>query len=207
MKRLIISVIAVFLGTASIGFADDLVPPPWVRQSDGTTFQSWDFSTSDSEPVPDSVYNPYGDPALRVKTDYQWSDGAWPLSGEIDAYIPNRPYPFEAKEIWLQLTWKEEDLCPDPFLPPQPIIGVTSFPMFESMNMVLIEEIDLQDDWKHTTFAIDLYPNPEAEWISIKGDISVDQLVIDTRCIPEPATIVLLGIGTLITAFRKRRAA
>lgn len=209
MKRLIISAIAVFLGIASTGFADDRAPQPWVRQSDGTTYQSWDFSTSDYEPAPDSsFYNPYGTPTLFISENSLWSDGVWSLSREIDVGILNRPNPFEKKEIWLQLTWMEnqEDLS---HLPPIPQIGATGIPMSDHDHSEIFNKgtIDLQDGWKHTTYEINLYPNPEAEWISIKGDISVDQLVIDTRCIPEPATIVLLGAGALITAFRRKKAA
>ena len=201
MKKLIAITTAAILGAASAGFADDLNPPPW-RQSEATTYQRWDFSTPDNMPVPDSVYNPYGTPALRVKTDYQWSDGVWPLSGEIDVYIPNYPPERPEKWIWLQLTWKPEDLCPDPFLPDEPIVGVVPF---DSMEMSKTQ-LNLDDGWKHTTFKINLYPNPSEEWISIKGDIKVDQVVIDTRCIPEPATLALLGAGALMVVARRRRA-
>jgi len=34
----------------------------------------------------------------------------------------------------------------------------------------------------------------------------VDQLVIDTRCAPEPATMALLGLGGLGMLFRRKRS-
>lgn len=207
-----IGCMAVTLAAGSSTFADDSYSPPWQRGSNGTTFQEWDFSQSDTEPSPisDTLYNPYGSPLLRVNTSHGWLDvvddthvGVWPLSGEIDVYIPNRPLRLERKEIWLQLTWKPADLCPDPFLPAEPIVGITPF---ETMTMSRAENLDLGDDWVYTAFMINLYPNPDAEWITIKGDILVDQLVIDTYCIPEPTTFVLLGAGGWIIFVQRKRA-
>ena len=40
---------------------------------------------------------------------------------------------------------------------------------------------------------------------TIGGDVFVDQLVVDTICIPEPATMSLLALGGLALLRRKRR--
>ncbi|MCJ7693777.1 MAG: PEP-CTERM sorting domain-containing protein [Sedimentisphaerales bacterium] len=185
-------------------FADDLRPPDW-RGHDDSTFQLWNFSTPDLEPLPDIVENPFGSPILRVNPfDGQWMElpGAWPLSGEIDVYIPNYPEIRPYKEIWIQLTWMPVDLNPDPFLPNAPVIGVTPF---DTMQMTRGDDIDLGNGWTNSLFMVTLWPNPTEEWITIKGNIVVDQLVIDTICIPEPATVIILGIGGVLALKRKKR--
>ncbi|MHC4186192.1 MAG: PEP-CTERM sorting domain-containing protein, partial [Planctomycetota bacterium] len=127
-------------------------------------------------------------------------EGVWPLSGEIDVYLPNYQELQPKKEIWIQLTWKPTDV--DFFLPNEPLIGVAPF---ESMEMSRQDSVG-QDGWVSSLFMIDIWPNPSEEWISIKGDIMVDDLTIDTYCIPEPVTILLLGVGgALITITGKRR--
>jgi len=199
MKGLVIVFVVVMLGAGSTVFADDLFAPPW-RGGDGSTVQGWGFSSPNTVPSPDIFdTNPYGAPLVRVNPVGDWVDlidgrqGVWPLSGEIDIYIPNLQELCPKKEILIQLTWKATDIAP--FLPNQPVVGITVADPFESMEMSRISEY-LSNDWVHTEYIIDMYPNPFGEWIIIKGDILVDQLIIDTRCVPEPATLVLLGIGS-----------
>jgi len=203
MKKRVIVSVAVLLAAAT-AFADDWFPPPW-RGQDGSTFQEWRFLTPDLIPVPDVVINKYGQPLLEVNPAGQWLDsfnsalGVWPLSGEMDLYIPNRPLPLEQKDIWIQLTWMPGELS-DPSLSDEPIVGIVPF---DSMQMSRENFID-PNGWTHTTFIISIYPNPAREWINVKGNILVDQLVIDTICIPEPTTIVLLGLGALALLIKRR---
>ena len=205
MKKLVVVCIAVVLATGSMAFADDLFPPPW-RGDEGSTFQEWGFGTPDPFPMPDFVDNPYGIPLLTVDTPSDWFDfvdghqGVWPLSGEIDVFIPNRPSPLDYKEIDIQLVWKPSELCPSPTLPDEPIFGVVPF----EFQLAFRHDMDLGGGWVFTKYWIMMSPNPSEEWLSIKGNIMVDQLVIDTICIPEPATIALLGFGALSLLRRKR---
>ena len=180
--------------------ADDLRPPDWRGHND-STFQLWDFSVEDLEPDPDAVDNRFGDPMLRVTPfgDYIPTPGAWPLSGEIDVYIPNFPEIRPYKEIWIQLTWQPTSV--DPFLPDMPVVSVTPF---DSIQMARGDDINL-NGWTHSLFMVSIWPNPAEEWITIKGDIIVDQLVIDTICIPEPVTVIILGIGGVLAFKRKER--
>jgi len=214
---LMISVVILLSGQTI--FADDLFPPDdffdyWQRGSVGTTFQQWSFPTSDPEPMsPDAgYYNPHGDPLLRVDSDYDWiastagtpncgRDGIWALSGEIDMLIPNFPQQREEKQIWIQLTWRPGEN--DAFLPDEPLVGVVCNPVFDLMDMTR-DDLDLGDGWTHSIFSIYIWPNPNSEWIAVKGDIEVDQIVVDTICIPEPATVLLLFAGG-VAALRKKR--
>lgn len=204
MKRFLILAVVVFLGAGSKLFADDYIAPAW-RGDEGSTMQVWEFSEFDFTPAPDIVRNPYGDPLLWADS-HGWiptmdcRQGIWPLSGEIDVYIPNRPEILPEKRIWLQLVWKPGDQY-NPYLPDAPMVGVVPF------DKMVVTRTDTPADcgWTYSIFAIDIWPNPVEEWITIKGDILVDQLVIDTICIPEPGTIGLLSLGGLTLLGRRRR--
>ena len=199
MKKFL-TVFLVTLLAGSMAFAADVVIPGW-RGDPGSTYQRWEFSTDNPFPVPDVVNNPYGTPLLKVNTPFSWDNGAWPLSGEIDILIPNYPQIRPEKWIQIQLTWQPAGLDPDPFLADQPLIAVTPF---DGMEMYRYDDDQVAPGWIHSTFDITIWPNPYEEWFTIKGDILVDELVIDTICIPEPMTVTLLGLGGL-ALMRKRR--
>jgi hypothetical protein len=54
-----------------------------------------------------------------------------------------------------------------------------------------------------------LEPNPLREFVEIHNSagsgMTIDQVVIDTRCVPEPATLCLLGAGVAGLAVRRIR--
>ena len=180
--------------------ASAVVVPTW-RGNEGSTWQQWDFSSNSTSPSPDAGHNPYGDPIMTINPIGSWIDppGAWPLSGEIDIFIPNRPETAERKEIWLQLTWQAGS-NQTPTLPDEPWVAVTPF-----SSMQMSRKDTVLNGWTQSLFEIAICPNPPYEWITVKGDIIVDQLMVDTICIPEPATIFLLGMGGLITVRRTRK--
>jgi len=195
MKKFITLCFLVILGAGSAALAT-------------TTSQIWYF---DSEPAlePDLLDNDYGVPVLTVDTspaggwvaDPSGTGGAWALSGRIDVIVPNDPTLRDYKTIDILLTWRAGQLGS---LPGHPLVGVGADPM-DSMQMDIVPQSPV-GVWNVTLFQITLWPNPAEEWILIQGDIVVDQLEIVTECIPEPATMGLLGLGSLaLLRYRRKR--
>ena len=74
----------------------------------------------------------------------------------------------------------------------------------------LINQQLLVDGWIHEVWAMTAPLNPEYEWFEFgfaEGQgVYIDQIVIETLCyVPEPATMALLGLGSLLMIRRKRR--
>ena len=210
MKKYVIVCVVAILVSSATAFAEDLLPPVW-RGLDGTTLQIWEFDTPDWELVPPNNVdgNPYGDPLLQVDTPLDWIPddqgriGVWPLFGELNVYLPNDPAPNDEKLMRIQLTWKPGDNNPSPFVPSMPAIAVVPF---SDITMTVAESIQLENGWETMVLDIVMHPNPPEEWVTVEGDILVDELVIDTYCwVPEPMTMALLAFGGLVL-YRRRRA-
>ena len=202
MKHHVAVILICSLAVAGSALADDLNPPPWQRGMDGTTWAAWEFSTPDPKPMPDAGYLPYGPPDTTVWTGVgqQWWDswegrqGVWPLSGAMEMLLFNRPEPLPYKDIQIQITW----------MPQVPRAEPVVTELMWGGTGELIDEIPLSSDWTHSTYMIHLEPNPDMETVWIEGSIMVDEVVIDTICIPEPMTLSLLALGALALG-RKRR--
>jgi len=210
MKRMfwMVSLVAVL---AAPVLAEDMNPPEWWGEP-GTTWQGWEFNTPEPNPMPDWGNNPLGMSPANVSPIGPWMPqkdrqvGVWPLSGIIDVPINNYPEPNPEKWIWLQLTWQPQQG------------GTQPSPMVEEVQWgnagitTLIESEQLRNNplWWHSTYQIVLPFNPPHEVVRISGDINVSELVIDTRCVPEPGTLVLLAtglLGLLCYAWRRRSKA
>ena len=211
-----LSYLVAALVAASPAVAEPPVPS-WQRGDEGTTFQEWTFDddTSTPAPVESTFYNPYADRTnpvlLNVDSVHGWYNnvdqmqGVWALSGEINIIIPNNPQQNPYKQIQLYLVWKPEketelQIEPNPFLPDSPLVAVTPFnKMTTSINDVI------EDGWHYSTYDITIWPNPDKEWFNIKGNILVDHVAIDTICVPEPATVIILAFGTLVAIRRRKK--
>lgn len=199
------AVVAALVWAVGPVFADDLVVPLW-RGSERSTFGQWEFDTSIPTPTPElGSFNPFGSPAMLVTPgeDMGWLNtlagrqGVWQLSGEILVDIPNNPHPLMWKDIQIQLTW----------LPQQsgarPAVEVTPLPGGEVFAGGFTETV-LPGGWLHTVFTYLVIPNPDSERIRISGEINVDELVIDTQCVPEPASLGLMGLWGIGWLIRRR---
>ncbi|MFA5553907.1 MAG: PEP-CTERM sorting domain-containing protein [Phycisphaerae bacterium] len=180
-----------------------------VVSDNGWTYQQWSFSDDNKTPDADVDGNPYGKPLLDVDTTFDWiqidpasgRDGIWPLTRELDIFLPNSQQPNPLKFIWIELIWNPNIDYYSPFLPKEPSVSVVPF---EQMQMTRTDEI-LGDGWVKSNFDIVIWPNPPSEWIAIKGNFLVDSISIETLCIPEPATLALFGIGGLAALIRNKK--
>jgi len=206
--------------------ADDIRIPDW-RGKLSTTSQVWDFGINNAGPAdptgmvygsesnglglrPDGPAEGGNDPLpstmLWVYPDADWiqidtesgREGIWPLTGRLEVIVDNHEPPNEYKWVWLQVTWRPQSAGSywhiHNLVPP----GTT--------DPILIEHVDHGLGWTTSIYEWYIYPNPCDEWFTIAGDIDVDQLVVDTWCIPEPSTLaMLLGVSLMALAWRRRR--
>ena len=187
---------------ASSALADNILPPPWAGES-RTTVQGWEFSDDNLNPLPDFGVNPFGLQPATVNPGYPWlpesngRQGVWPLSGSITFPIYNFPEPYPEKRIWIQVTWQPQDVGNELH------VGASAAGATE-LGCALIDDVLLADGWRHTTTEIILEPNPQMEDVEVWGWVNVDEVVIHTRCIPEPATLGLIALGGLMMLRRRR---
>jgi len=211
MKRLALALalISIFAFAAS-AFADDLNPPPW-RGQPGTTFALWEFYTPNPNPMPDQWMNPFGPPATTVTPGFLqnwWAlwggrEGVWPLSGTIVTRIQNYPTANPYKDIWIQITWAQQAVNEFPVIR----VDQTYAQLLGSINLGPTGEQTGDGTWWHSTYSLRLFPNPTQETVIIEGAIMVDELVIDTICVPEPSSLIALSglVGFVGVAWRRRR--
>ena len=220
MKRLVIIAVVVALGGSSwatiigdlSGF-DDTNPAPF-RGEEGSTLQAWDFTTNttnstpdvwdDLNPVPEShIVNPGN---YYVSNDFEHV-GVWNIQGDsasgMIVHISNFSQPKETKKIWVQLVYDSgiQDLPPWLFVLPNGDEDPAP------PTMVLEEFHQVDDIYAKATFSLEIHPNPPHELIRIRPrywNVYIDQIIVETQCIPEPMTMVLLGMGGLLVLMKRR---
>ncbi|SIO46254.1 PEP-CTERM protein-sorting domain-containing protein [Singulisphaera sp. GP187] len=215
------------------GKPDDLTPPPW-RGTPGSTFQQWDF-TPPLPTMPTAVNNPFGTPELTSTGAVMFGVTAGgranvvqltapagqppsppPGTGRLLISVPNMSATDLSKEISLQVTYLGA-LPPSGVPNPVPRITIVGQDL-ESFTMTSSQSQALPDGYIHQLTTWRSATCPASEFITIfplpdpnsPQKIFIDQVIVDTRCVPEPSSLVLGTIGALTglgAGLRKRRAA
>lgn len=205
------------LAIAPAALADDLTPPPWRFQPD-TTFQHWDFSAGPGGGTPDASQagnwtNPYGTPILTPVGSATWlptmagRNDVWSVftGGELDFNIPNEldPPPHH-KDLWLQVTF----LAGSTLIFPGASVTTPSGNNFTMTAGPFITP--LPGGWVHELTEWSYPACPGMEQVTLfpgqpGATLFVDQVVIDTICVPSPAGPAALAFGGLFMLRRRRR--
>lgn len=231
-KAVLAAVVMVAMGGEAFGH--DLNPPPWWGPDSWTdpsqTFQGWDFLTESPtgfydpdfgsnlngflplEHIPVSppnepwlaeldpgVTDPF-DPRIAGITDL--GIGVVPLSGELIIPINNWPTPNPEKKVWIQVTWASMGTGGTP------LVGIEDLQptgTYLTTPVSVVDTIALTPTWNYSIYEFSIFPNPEFEIVRISGSVYVDQIVVDTWCVPEPATGAVLAACGLLLLARPRR--
>ena len=224
MRKVIIFAMAGVLMGAGVAGADDFSPPEWDRNDPYAMTAEWEF-TSDINPVsPDgesgitNLANGGGHITQATISGPPWGgespiwqpgdgDGEWyfPEGGlitiEMDNVIDFMPY----NDLWGQITYRN----PMGLLVAPTVLDITAFDNEVGSNVAATFQYSQGSYGPGTTeyYAAmwRLSPNPDWETIIIEVPITmtVDQIVVDTISVPEPATLLLLSLGGLLLRRRK----
>ena len=184
--------------------ADDLNPPDfrddplsvyahW-EQIPGTPFLELTGYNSVDDTDPDTTLYPMNPPDIIEPEDNNY-----------EFYLPNFIDKLPIKYMRLQLTWEGSDL-------PLDVIGLAGSDGINPVygNIVYSSPVTTLADPTAILYYqyhdIEFEPNPDQErWlVHVTDDVQLVQAVADTvSTVPEPATLLLLGIGGLVLQRRR----
>jgi len=181
----------------------------------GYTLQAWTFSNEADPSAPDVSINPNGEASADLiggffqNTVWLENDlghqGVWIIDrgegSDMMIRVPNYPPQNPIKKIWLQVVFNaQENKAPNVFVLPE---GDDTQPI---PRMELVELSAVDNSYMHATYSLELPFNPTWEYIFIRPrdcQVYIDTVIAETQCIPEPMTLIILGLGSLL--LRKRR--
>jgi len=179
----------------------------WPEGAPGSTHAVWEFTSEFVTEIPNDGYsakpedvdspNPLSVVATIAPGSTYDGVGAFVSSTyiSVNLEVPNFLDPRLFKEIWVDLG--------DNVINPLDL-SVAPIPTNVDWQIDILPGNDVAE------FGIRIWPNPEAEKIGFMlfapagGVARLDYIHIDTICVPEPATLLVLGLGGLL--LRKRFA-
>ena len=210
MKKLTLAALVLSFFAITVS-AHDVFPPEW-RGLDGTTMQVWEFDCDQSPAFPNLIDNDYGTASACITVGEfgtGWLDnpglgtqtGVWDIGGcdgQIVLDIDNRPLALDHKEINLQIAYYQA-------IGGAPTVEIPGAELVSCQTQLIEQDLMPGMGWYVFQSTWTISPNPDHEQIIITGDVNgsvIDQIVVDTYCIPEPVTVALLGLGLI--CLRKR---
>ena len=180
----------------------------WWNEGDlGSTHQFWDFTPGFIKPSgggytadPETVSNPFPNRvAATITPIFGTWDGISLITGAYGIFvaleIPNYEYPNEYKEIWVDIG--------------NATVAISSITVSATNGGSTTFEYLVLTGQGDAEFGVKIWPNPYVEKVQFfvmqegTAPAILDYIHVDTICIPEPATITLLTIGTLVFLKRK----
>ena len=145
--------------------------------------------------------------------DYDADRVVYETPGQWHIQIPNLDNDNPFKHFWLSFVYERDTLSEDL----QSYINIDWSPFEDYANYVVNDEQWFDINGGPTTdpylavygrmlVTVDMYPNPAYEdiWIGLNQGFDLREAYTITQCVPEPATVALLGLGSL-AFLRKRR--
>jgi hypothetical protein len=209
-RNTLVPLVALALAVPAV-LADDLTPPSW-RGDAGTTFQHWGFDQPGGGPPDAGLNNPYGLPLFTPSNGATWDPidpsgqrtGTYMITFDqtLNFEIPNHGQHGAQKELWLQYVYTTIDGI-------GPTSAVIDYSTGSNFTLISSSPTDLGGGLYHQLDIYSYADCPPGELVtlspgSLMSPAWIDQVVIDTRCVPAPATVGLIGAAGLIGARRRR---
>ncbi len=186
----------------------DLNAPAW-RGEEGTTFQLWEFAEntnpSDSDAEPGA--NPYGIPTatiIHTKPFVPWipmdhgHQGVWYVeqSDWVTLHVPSSQTSDPVKQLYLQMIYYTA-VADDAVFTVAP----------ETADVELLHTAIIDEYYRYGAFLITLTgADATLEDLMLKPQgctLYIDSIAVDT--IPEPITLALFGLGSLMIGARRKK--